>query len=945
VQPGDGDGDGKPKEGATSEANDGEVPTSAAEPSAPATIGSASTQRAREQEAASAPIPEETSGTSGLRRHDSIPPSADDADSFEDETEEQPPGPTIFVTDPTVEAARIEWALRARGYVVIDVPLAMLVGRAAVQKPHLVLLDVDAPGALEVAARVRQIPHGGGVHMIYAGHPGQTFSTSADAIAHEGSGFFARPIDVEALVEKIDTLLGVEHDDDESAHEPAAPERPPSNRPMPMRRSSRPPPPSLRAPASPIPPRPFPLPPAMSSPGPVSLGPPLSNDDRPPPSQPSQQPMSPRSVSDRPPGQKAWSAKAAEARLSPDLERLLKEAEQRVAGPTSQRGPESTLGGDDEVLSPEDEVEAVLPAEILASLDDPLDADGDDDNRSDVDTGTPHQTTGRETRGKSTTAGTASGVAPHTTGSGGAGGAGAATGAGTSAGVHAGEDDQPVTTSGGREGAAEQTSDLRTATTPKPPRRVPGESRAITSQGISQGVAGGGGHDADEERSLSQVSQPAAIPHPASEHPPPLAPTTARPPPPTAHVRPPTFDEPSEPVETPHQPIVSAPQTPSPGVASSGAWRAVTPEPAPVTGVAPLPAPRPIASPDEALRALAYAVATRITGVLRVDEPAGIRRIVLQDGDVVTAASSVEGESLLGYLQSRGDLAADVVKRLAGRVPPFGRLAGAALVAHGHLHQDQLWDVLQAHAAWLLTRAIATTRGQIAYEAEPPARLKGEPPVFGGTPGPALVVEITRRAISPAESIARLGGLDARLTTGERARLVDECGLEDQDDELVRRVAGATLRDVVATRGDDAATLVYALVALGVIGAVAPARPVAAQGAAAHDEEPVDPVRDAEMDDAALRARIVARRSLVEDGDYFAILGVPRVATGYEIKRAYLDLRRALDPSRVLRPSLGDLVDDLNLVLQVIDEAYDVLKDATRRERYRRAISHEPPQA
>ena len=72
-------------------------------------------------------------------------------------------------------------------------------------------------------------------------------------------------------------------------------------------------------------------------------------------------------------------------------------------------------------------------------------------------------------------------------------------------------------------------------------------------------------------------------------------------------------------------------------------------------------------------------------------------------------------------------------------------------------------------------------------------------------------------------------------------------------------------------------------------------------------------------------------------------LGVPRVATGYEIRRAYLELRRALDPSRVLRAGLVDLADDLTLILQVIEEAYDVLKDPTRRERYRRAISHEAP--
>jgi hypothetical protein len=336
-------------------------------------------------------------------------------------------------------------------------------------------------------------------------------------------------------------------------------------------------------------------------------------------------------------------------------------------------------------------------------------------------------------------------------------------------------------------------------------------------------------------------------------------------------------------------------------------------------------------------------VASRTSGVLRFDEANGIRRIVVQDGDVVTAASSVDGESLLGYLVGRGDLALDVAKRLEGRVPPFGRLAGAALVAHGHLHQDQLWDVLQAHAAWLLTRAVAIGRGRVAYEAEPPQRLRGEPPVFGGTPGPALVVEIVRRAVPPPDAVARLGGLDVRFAVGPAARLLDECGLDEEDELLLRRANGASLRELVEVRGDEAPPLLYAAVALGVLESLVGVKKPISLGPSVPEVERADPLRDAELDDAAIRARIAARRALVEDGDYFAILGVARESTGYEIKRAYLDVRKALDPSRVMRPSLLDLDADLRLVLAVVDEAYDVLKDPTRRERYRRAITHEPP--
>ena len=80
------DGDAKPKESAK---DDADAPGSSGEQSAPSTLGSASTQRSQEKlnEQASAPIPEETSG---LRRHDSIPPSVEE-DSLRERRSLDPP--------------------------------------------------------------------------------------------------------------------------------------------------------------------------------------------------------------------------------------------------------------------------------------------------------------------------------------------------------------------------------------------------------------------------------------------------------------------------------------------------------------------------------------------------------------------------------------------------------------------------------------------------------------------------------------------------------------------------------------------------------------------------------------------------------------------------------------------------------------------------------------
>jgi hypothetical protein len=89
---------------------------------------------------------------------------------------------------------------------------------------------------------------------------------------------------------------------------------------------------------------------------------------------------------------------------------------------------------------------------------------------------------------------------------------------------------------------------------------------------------------------------------------------------------------------------------------------------------------------------------------------------------------------------------------------------------------------------------------------------------------------------------------------------------------------------------------------------------------------------------AVIRARIAARSELVKEGDYFALLGVGTDASGHEIRRAYVELRRTLEPAR-LPYELESLHGEVRTIVEILDEAYEVLRDNARRERYRRAIA------
>ncbi|WP_437483668.1 hypothetical protein WME75_43225 [Sorangium sp. So ce1014] len=340
-----------------------------------------------------------------------------------------------------------------------------------------------------------------------------------------------------------------------------------------------------------------------------------------------------------------------------------------------------------------------------------------------------------------------------------------------------------------------------------------------------------------------------------------------------------------------------------------------------------------VLGPGDAPRALARAVGSRSSGSLAITTEEGARRIVLHEGDLVTAGSSIPEETLLAFLVGRGDMEREVAMRLAGKLPASGRHAGAALIAHGHLGQDDLWPVLRAHAEWVIGHVVLIEAGTCDLEAEPPGRLKAEPNVFGGATGAEVFVETIRRVIAPEVALRRLGGPGARLDDGVRRNLLGECALPREEEELVRTARGRSVGELVGAAEPENASVIYALVCLEVLDVLIPP---------SITEAPPPPVEDP-LDEEAIRQRVRARLALVEDGDYFSILGIPRDATNYEIRRAYLALRKAFEPSTLLTAATVDLLDDVRLVIEVLDEAYEILREPHRRERYRRAIEAGPP--
>lgn len=810
-------------------------------------------------------------------------------------------GALIFVSDASAEAERLISALRARGYQVVDVPLGLLVNRVSVQRPALILCDADAPGAVESVERIhRDVPGGHRVDVVFVRERGsQSAPELTSIIEREGSGSFDRPVDDAALTRKIEALIGPP-----TRHEPRPRLAPGGRAPILVAATRRPFRYDARSSMAPEPP-PAPSTPPKSS---TWIAPAPST----PPSRPGSSPVSaPDSLASPPSSFRREEAppplslspaaqQLPQARLSPELEMLLGRAEQRVTQSRASVAPPSDR------LSPEAELEAILPNDVLAALDEPLDLDDGDDSDSGPST---HGGDERNTRGS---------VGTGTKTNGGSRSPAHATGA-----VEAQPD--PVVAAVEQQLKTEPPPSRETEP-PKTPPNMPVRAAAVTNAGTSE--------PAPPPSDGEQRGTAAGVP---SDMPPPSMLVGAAPTqqistkPPRAQVsephhavpaRPPPFIEPV-PVPAPLPPL-AAPPVAAPHVVT------------PVTGQA-LELPATLRA-GEAVRCLALAVRSRYTGALAFEAPDGIRRIVFRDGDFVTAATSVEAESLVACLIERGTLPADASTKLGRKLPLFGRHAGAALIAHGYLQQDELWPVLRSHAEWLIGRIAKLERGETGVEPEVPPRLATEPAVFGGATGAEVLLELVRRVSPPDSSVTRLGGPNIRLRPGPSASLLAECALGPDEMDLVRSLDGDTLGDALGRAASrDFAAALLALVELGILETAG----IATQARRAAEPSRTRPEPD-RLDHEALRTRIAARRALVDEGDYFAVLGVSRGATSYDVRRAYQQLREELDPARILTPATADLRDDIDAILYVLDEAYEILSDDLRRERYRRALEAAP---
>jgi hypothetical protein len=184
--------------------------------------------------------------------------------------------------------------------------------------------------------------------------------------------------------------------------------------------------------------------------------------------------------------------------------------------------------------------------------------------------------------------------------------------------------------------------------------------------------------------------------------------------------------------------------------------------------------------------------------------------------------------------------------------------------------------------------------------------------------------------------------------------VLDDMGLSDEERTVVRRFDGVRTLDEIraaANVGEEVVCgVAWALVSLRLASVTRavdaettlPRVALTAEGngtvhSAAASAEPApasDAARDKERDQAIDRARVLSRYALVEEGDYFEVLGLPREASAHEVRRAHQALSREMSAAGLDPEVAAELDGPLRAIRAVLDEGARVLGDPRLRRRY-----------
>jgi Domain of unknown function (DUF4388) len=307
--------------------------------------------------------------------------------------------------------------------------------------------------------------------------------------------------------------------------------------------------------------------------------------------------------------------------------------------------------------------------------------------------------------------------------------------------------------------------------------------------------------------------------------------------------------------------------------------------------------------------------------VLRAQEVE--KTVLLAAGRPVYASSTALEDRLGEILLRNGRIDAAARERVARVSAERGRRTGAVLVDFGLLKPGELMPALRGQHEEIVVSVLGWTEGRYRFDpgVEPDARKVRllRHPV-------ALVREALARGYPSARIRHVLGGsrtVLAAVRGPEADDLVAELSAGVGEREIFGWFDGhRPLEEVVRASGQPEEAVDAVAFLLHVFGVLHPVAGPAARARRVFDQK-VD------------RERILSRYAVIQEADYFQVLGLSREASAADAARAYRRLSDELSPQKISAEVAVALARELDVVRVVLDQAVRVLTDETLRRRYR----------
>lgn len=303
----------------------------------------------------------------------------------------------------------------------------------------------------------------------------------------------------------------------------------------------------------------------------------------------------------------------------------------------------------------------------------------------------------------------------------------------------------------------------------------------------------------------------------------------------------------------------------------------------------------------------------------------GVRKTVsFENGKPVFASSTLSEDRLGALLYREGKITGSQHGEGYARALESGKRMAEALVEMGYLKRRELLPVVRRHLEDLVYSIFSWDSGE--YEVVAGGFATGERIRIARHPA-AMILEGVRRKLDVDTLMEQVGAPATVLQIIDDRQLkavVSVADLSVVERKVIASFDGEhNIDEVIRRTGVERATVYQLAYGLIVMHAAQVVRMPDDQDAGLSDDEVL-------ID----RQRVLGKLALVGEADYFALLGVRRDATGFEIQRAYEAAQRDYASEMFCLEVRRTFSAEIAEINEMLEEAYRVLRSDSLRRAY-----------